>query len=315
MTQRSKRIRNIYILFWILLIYILAALIWWFVALNRQNHEMARLKLKEPGANTEAILDMEKRKTTQYIGEGIIFLLMIGAGAVYIYYSVRSRLQQTQQQEDFMMAITHELKTPIAVASLNLETLQKRKLDEAKQQHIIQTTLEETKRLDDLCNNLLVSSRIDAGGYKLLAEEVNFTQLAAGTVQQYIKRFPERKFGFSCESDLFVNGDDFLLQMAINNLLDNAVKYSEKDTSVQVHMYQQQYKLYLQVKDNGKGIEDAEKQQIFNRYYRSSSARAKGTGLGLYLVKRIAMLHKANISVTNNIPTGSIFTIEFLANG
>jgi signal transduction histidine kinase len=134
---------SIYLFFyWFLLAYILAALTWWFIALNNQNHQMASYKLNE--LNTESthfeeyagkIKEAEKRKTAQYIGEGTIFFLLIMAGAVFIFGAVRNQLKQSQDQQHFMMAITHELKTPIAVAKLNLETLQKRKLDEEQQKN------------------------------------------------------------------------------------------------------------------------------------------------------------------------------------
>jgi signal transduction histidine kinase len=276
---------------------------------------MALLKLSEPNANKSIILQMEKRKMAQYIGEGSIFLLLIAAGAAYIFSSVRSRLKQSQQQEDFMMAITHELKTPIAVASLNLETMQKRKLDEHKQQHLIQTTLEETKRLDALCNNLLLSSRIEAGGYVMENEELNFTNIVTQTTSQFKQRFADREFIQNTTEPIFANGDPFLLQMAVSNLIDNAVKYSPKNQAIEIILQQNKHTLFLYVKDNGCGIADADKEKIFTKYYRSLSAKAKGTGLGLYLVKKIASLHKGNISMTNNTPCGSIFTLQLPANG
>ncbi len=315
MLQRNKRIRKIFILYWVLLTYILVALIWWFIALTKQNHAIALIKMSEPNSNNALIMQMEKRKTAQYIGEGSIFLLLIVAGAAYIFSSVRSRLKQSQQQEDFMMAITHELKTPIAIASLNLETLQKRKLDDSKQQQLIQTTLEETKRLDALCNNLLLSSRIEASGYNIQHEEIDFNELISKLIYQYKQRFADREFNFSAKESTYTIGDFFLLQMAISNLLDNAVKYSEKNTAIEIELKQNNKQLFLQVKDNGQGIAPTDKEKIFEKYYRSTNARAKGTGLGLFLVKKIALLHKGNISMTNNTPCGSIFTLQLLSNG
>ena len=88
-----------------------------------------------------------------------------------------------------MMAITHELKTPIAVAQLNLETLQKRKLAEDKQQKLISNTLQEANRLNTLCNNILFTSQLDAGGYTVSFQTVNLTDIVETSVDDCKSRF------------------------------------------------------------------------------------------------------------------------------
>src|SRR5580765_7492926 len=134
----------------------------------------------------------------------------------------------TQQQQNFMMAITHELKTPIAVAKLNLETLQKHKLEENKQQKLIQATLQEANRLNTLTNNILISSQLEGGGYELAKEELDFSLLAATCMLDFHNRFPGRKSETAIEEDTDIKGDALLLQILVNNLLENAVKYSPK---------------------------------------------------------------------------------------
>ena len=319
MPSKSKKFRSIFILYWFLLAYILAALIWWFIALNTQNHQMAQYEteqLKQTDATYRArfnkISSLEKRKTAQYIGEGVTFFLLIVAGAVFVFRAVRRELRISQQQQNFMIAITHELKTPISVAKLNLETMQKRKLDEHQQQRLIQTTLEETNRLNALCNNMLLSSQIEAGGYRLTNEETNISQLTGNCVQDFITRYPHQKIEANIAPDIFVNGDRLLLQMLVNNLIDNAIKYGAKELPVTVLLSEANTKITLQVKDLGKGIAAEEINKIFNKFYRvgnPATKAAKGTGLGLYLCKNIAKQHNANISVTDNSPSGTIFTV------
>ena len=170
MSSKQKKIRSVFILYWFLLAYILAALIWWFIALNRQNklmtiYEMEQLQQTDTNyqATFNKIKDLERRKYAQYLGEGVTFLLLIVAGAIFVFRAVRRELRISREQQNFMIAITHELKTPISVAKLNLETMQKRKLDETQQQRLIQTTLEETNRLNALCNNMLLSSLTSFG--------------------------------------------------------------------------------------------------------------------------------------------------------
>jgi signal transduction histidine kinase len=319
MPNKTKKLRSVFILYWFLLAYILAALVWWFIALNRQNRQMAEYETEQlqltntdNTAALEKIQSLEKRKTAQYVGEGITFFLLIIAGAVFVYRAVRRELKISEEQQHFMIAITHELKTPISVAKLNLETMQKRKLDEQQQQRLLQTTLEETNRLNALCNNMLLSSQIEAGGYRITNEETNISELVTKCVQDFISRYPQQKIEMDIAADVFINGDRLLLQMLANNLIDNAIKYGQKDLPVSVSLQEENNKIIFSVKDQGKGIEEVEREKIFNKFYRvgnTATKAAKGTGLGLYLSKKIVRQHNANISVTDNKPTGAIFTV------
>jgi K+-sensing histidine kinase KdpD len=319
MPYKSKKLRSIFLLYWFLLAYILAALVWWFIALNRQNQQMSQyeiLQLNAQDADYKAGFDniktLEKRKTAQYLGEGITFFMLIVAGAVFVFRAVRRELKISEEQQNLMIAITHELKTPISVAKLNLETMQKRKLDEQQQKRLIQTTLEETNRLNALCNNMLLSSQIEAGGYRITNEETNISELIDKCVQDFITRYPQQKIEAGIASDIFINGDRLLLQMMTNNLIDNAIKYGNKELPVTISLSEENNKIIFQVKDLGRGIAAAEKDKIFNKFYRignTATKAAKGTGLGLYLTKKVVRQHNANISVTDNQPSGAIFTV------
>ena len=318
---KTNRLRIIFLVYWVLLAYIIAALVWWFIALNRQNVQMAsfeisQLKIGDPNNPKQLteILAITKRKTAQYVGEGAIFLLLILSGAVFIYRAVRRQFKSGQDQQNFMMAITHELKTPIAITKLNLETLLKRKLEESQQHRLIQNTIQEANRLNALCNNMLLASQMEAGGHRITKEEINLSELTIACIKDFIIRYPQRIFQEEVVGDIYIMGDRFLLQMAINNLIDNAIKYSPKNSVISILLYQQQRVITLVIRDQGKGIEAAEKKKIFDKFYRignKATKEAKGTGLGLYLTKKIALQHDATIFVGDNTPTGSDFTILF----
>ncbi|UAY51901.1 sensor histidine kinase [Ferruginibacter albus] len=315
---KTKNLRIIFIIYWFLLAYIIAALIWWFIALNQQNHQMAQYKLaqlKHDAPNYIQIVDeiqlIEKKKTAQYIGEGSIFLLLLLTGAVFIYRAVRRQFKQGRQQQHFMMAVTHELKTPIAVTKLNLETLQKRKLTEEQQQHLIANTIQEANRLNALCNNMLLASQMEAGSYTSTKEEINLSELVNECANDFMMRFSQRIIIVNIENEIFIDGDKLLLQMAVNNLIDNALKYSPKASTVEVSLSKERNIAFVSIKDEGKGIDMSEKQKVFDKFYRMGKTDGKGTGLGLYLTQKIIRQHNANIFVTDNTPTGSIFTIRF----
>lgn len=319
---KKRRFTYITIVYWFMLVFIMAAWIWWFISLQTQNDQMRMYKTVQLNKDDVAydqkvyvINEEHRRKTAQYISEGITFVLVTLVGALFVYRSVRKQILLGRQQENFMMAITHELKTPIAVIALSAETLQKRKLDEEKQRRLINTTLQETERLNELTSNILITSQLESN-YVPDKEEINFSELANTSATDFSNRFPNRMIRKNIESDLFVYGEKLLLQLLINNLLNNALKYSPKEKPVDITLHKEHNKIILKVKDEGAGIKDDEKKKVFDKFYRSGDEAVrttKGTGLGLYLCKRIAQGHKAKIKVADNQPSGSIFIVELNA--
>jgi len=320
MANKSGKIRTIIIIYWVLLLYIIAALVWWYVALSRQNEQMTTYKIQELQITDiryreqhKKIMDENKRKTAQYLGEGAIFFLLISAGAIFLFRAVKNQLKITTQQQNFMMAITHELKTPIAVTKLNLETLQKRKLETSQQEKLINNTLQEANRMNALCNNLLLSSQMESEAYKKVSEQIQINKLLGDCIRDFSVRYPSRNIMFNPKDEITIQGDVFLLQMAFNNLIENALKYSPKDTSILVLLANKENQCQIVITDEGNGIPDEDKLKIFEKFYRIGSdatQKSKGTGLGLFLVKRIVDAHKGMVYVKDNQPKGSIFTIQ-----
>jgi two-component system, OmpR family, sensor histidine kinase CiaH len=321
-----KRLQKATIIYWMLLLYIIAALVWWFVSLEQQSKQITSLRyqalLAQKGSVPAADLEEDlltlqndsKRNTAKYIAEGVTFLILILIGAVFIYRSVRRQFNLQLQQQNFMMAITHELKTPISVARLNLETLQKHNLDPEKQHKLIRNALDETSRLNNLTNNILIASQLEVGRYNSSKDELDLSDLLKDCIQDFRNRFPERRFEDIIEPDADIKGDPLLLQILINNLLENAIKYSPKETIVTAILMNQRSTIELQVRDEGPGIPEEEKKKIFTKFYRvgnESTRKKQGTGLGLYLCRIIARDHNADISVTNNEAGGSNFTVIF----
>ncbi|MGZ3958857.1 MAG: sensor histidine kinase, partial [Flavisolibacter sp.] len=247
-------------------------------------------------------------------GEGSTFLLLILVGAVFIYRSVRRQFRLQRQQQNFVMAVTHELKTPIAVARLNLETLLKYQLDEAKKNKFLQMTLQETLRLDTLINNILLSSQLDGNSYKLSKEDIDLSALARDVAAQFSNRYPERQLRSEIQEEIEFAGDPLLLKLLVSNLLENANKYSPRGKPIELKLRQHNGAVDMEVNDEGQGIPDGEKKKVFEKFYRIGSEqtrRTQGTGLGLYLCKKIVSDHNGTIQLKDNKPQGSKFIVQF----
>ena len=322
--KTNRKLTAVKVVYWALLIYMIAALVWWFIALVKQNDTLVAVQLQQingtpaqanmPRQTAADLLKMQSRKRVQYMAEGLTFLALILVGAVYVYRATRRQIRASVQQQNFMMAVTHELKTPIAVTQLNLETLQKRKLDPGQQDKMIASTLQEANRLNMLCDNILLASQLDGKAYQETRTEINFSDLLEGCIDTFKQHYQSRIVTEQIEPSLYLDGETLLLQMLVNNLLENAHKYAPQDTEIKVTLAAHGKHVKLEVIDSGKGIPDPEKSKIFEKFYRIGSEatrNTKGTGLGLYLCKKIAENHNANISVTDNKPQGSIFVVTF----
>jgi len=323
---RKLKLRRTTIVYWSLLAYILAALLWWLISLENQNQQIRaeqlqllelqtpQLDLAEKEKRVVAIESLTSRNSTKYYGEGITFFIVILIGVIGVFRAVRRQLRAQQQQQQFMMAVSHELKTPIAVTRLNLETMQRYKLEPEKQEKLIRIALEETSRLNFLTNNILVSAQLENNGFASEKEELDFSLLVTDCIKDMGNRFPGRVIESTIEQEIDLQGDALLLQMLMNNLLENAINYSPAQSVITVQLNKTGNEVLLEVADQGEGIADTEKKKIFERFYRignEATRTTKGTGLGLYLCERIAHHHKATLGVRDNAPKGSVFHINF----
>jgi signal transduction histidine kinase len=319
--QKKRRLALITFIYWFLLVYIIAALIFWFITLRAQNDAIKRLKgasieRNDPHFDEKAhkVNDEWRRKNNQYLGEGATFLVVILIGAVFVYRATRKQIRLSQQQENFMMAITHELKTPIAVTQLNLETLLRRQLEDETRDKLIRHSLQEVNRLNHLSSNILLAAQLEGGNYTTFKQEVDLSAIAMEVLAEFSNRYPLRHITSLIEPEVYIHGESLLLKMMMNNLVENALKYSSREKQVRLELHQEKDLIELRVVDEGIGIAGEEKQRVFTKFYRvgnENTRKTHGTGLGLYLSKKIAEAHKGQINVKDNQPQGSIFTVTF----
>ena len=303
---------------------------WWTVLLTTQTREVFDAKVdqletlrllqqrKDDLKADKDYLALEQRYRSdqrQIIGEALLLAVTIFGGAYLVFISVRQEVTATKQQRNFLLSITHELKSPIAGIRLILETFQKRRdLPEAIQQKLSTNALKETDRLTSLVNDLLLSAKLETS-YQLNPEPINLEELLQETVDKVAGKYPEANIQFIAESNLpTVQGDRTGLTSVAVNLVENAAKYSQPTPQIDIHLRRGSHReLIWTVADNGMGIPDAEKARVWTKFYRvgnEDTRKTKGTGLGLYIVKKLVDLHHGHLVLKDNQPKGTLFEVS-----
>lgn len=232
---------------------------------------------------------------------GIVFFALIIAGMVVNTIFLVRELRRSEQHDSFINAVTHELKTPVASIRLHLETLQRRELQEQRKQEFYKIMLSDVDRLTETIEQVLRAGR--AGEKKAGREkaEVDFVQVVRESMDAMRTRHHLQPEALQFEqagqngNGYYVRGNADDLRTAVNNVLDNAVKYSGDQVDVRVRLETPDEKrIVLRVRDQGVGIAPDDLKRIFKRFHRlgnRSLAHVKGTGLGLFIVRAIAQKH------------------------
>jgi len=308
------------LIFYLLVIYVFLQFLWWSYLLFNLNSEVSQLKaelanLTGGGPSKEFYKNALKNKWLMIFGEGMVFLILLTLGIIQTRKTFKKELALIRQQKNFLLSITHELKSPIASIKLYLQTLNKRDFDKEKRAEIIHKAIGDTDRLDNLVENMLLASRIETSAFNIELSRVNLSE----TVQEYIAHINHslsegNKIKTAIERNIFVQGDVLYLNSIIGNLIENARKYSKPNTDVIVKLKNTGHHVVLSISDLGIGIPEHERVNIFMKFYRAGNEetrKTKGTGLGLYIVAKLAALHKASLQVYDNVPQGSVFEIKF----
>jgi signal transduction histidine kinase len=323
--NKLKRIRFITFL---AALYIMVAFMWWTVLLNRKNTALSEaetevLYLKSFAQQDRAtfleapqylaLKQKHVRQKNMIIGEGISLILGLLCGLWFIHRSFKQEIALNNQQRNFLLSITHELKSPIASIQLVLDTFRKRKLDEKQTEMLSLSASNETERLNELVNNLLLSAKLEST-YEPYYESVNLHSVLDDIIAKLKLRFPKASFSFENSAMPTLIGDRHGIRSVFNNLLENAAKYSINNPTIFIQNSIENDKFIFEIKDNGVGIPTHEKSKVFDKFYRVGSEdtrSTKGTGLGLYIVNQIIKAHKGSIQVLDNEPKGTIFKIIF----
>lgn len=261
--------------------------------------------------NADRIDQLEKEQAQQkrmwWFQTSILFLLVI-IGIIGVYYSINSLYSLNKQQNNFLLSVTHEFKTPIAAIRLMMQTLKNPKVKDDKKVELIDKSIQNTHRLEELTENMLTAMQIEYNKYQFDPQAFDLSDLLNRIIRNHeIKGV----INASIEEDLVYHGDQFILRIALSNLIENAFKYSDHQP-IDVELKSSKDSYILSVKDKGVGIPKSEFGKIFDKFYRvqdEETRTTKGTGLGLFIVKQAVLKHGGKIWASYNAPKGMVFTI------
>ena len=232
---------------------------------------------------------------------------------ILVVHDITQLRRFSSMRRDFISNVSHELRTPVSVIRANSETLVDGALDNKKQSKVFaKAILHNAERLSDMVSSLLDLSRIDYGELKLNIEELPINEHINKAIDS-LKNLGKRKnisITCSCLKGKIVLADKNALERILNNLIENAFKYSDSKSTINISTKKVKDHLEISVKDSGRGIPDEEQDFLFDRFYRTAEARAteeKGSGLGLAIVKNLVNNLNGDVGVKNAKPQGSIF--------
>ena len=269
-------------------------------------------KVVQLSINPTKLQQLEEERFQQrniWLYQSILLLVLVASGIYGVYYSIDSIYQLNKRQNNFLLSVTHEFKTPIAAIRLMLQTSKNPKVKEEKKAELIENSIQNTFRLEELAENMLVSMQIENDKYQYALSTVDLSEMLNQVIDnQSIKG----EINGAIEPSLTLTGDGFIMRMVANNLIENAFKYSDNQP-IEVNLYMQGTKKVLEVKDIGVGIAKEDYKKIYKKFFRvqdEETRTTKGTGLGLFIVKQAVERHRGKVAVMANKPRGSVFRVE-----
>lgn len=307
------------ILFLSLAFVVLAQAFWWIIFMARLIDEKVKLATQF-GADQSFVENLHQQEVSRQIMvglEGIFFLILILAGAWLIYSSLLKAEELKFHQQNFLMAVTHELKTPLASLRIYLQSLTSPKISDETKDGIIPKMTPEITRLEKLVENILNAGRFERSGYHLRRETINLSNIVRYQIENLKKQ--QNKSELRIEEDIAPNinyyGDQQALGQALDAILENGLKYNtNKIVILNISLAAKGKYILLSVADNGIGLEKKDTSRIFDRFYRVGDEMSRsysGSGLGLFLAREIVRRHGGNLTAASpGLDQGTIVTMK-----
>ncbi len=292
--------RRTAVIFYILSIYVVVQFIWWGFHLVDLNHQL------------HAESSVAYKRVTMVIGEGIVFLLLLVVGIWQIHRSIRKDLLLSKRQKNFLLSVTHELKTPLAANKLYIQTVTKRELSKEQSNELLQKAIDENTRLERMIDNILNASRLENNALQPILESFEVATVFAQIQQRFQTLSGNPNIQLSVEKGTTMNADRSMIETIMNNLVENAVKYAGREKEIVMYARQDQGKCIFGVRDFGPGVPKEQRIEIFQKFFRAQNEETrsqKGTGLGLFIVQQLVNIQNGNVVCLENEPDGANFQI------
>lgn len=276
--------------------YVVLQFLWWGYHLADLSQQVE----SESGNATRRIL--------MIVGEGTVFFILLIYGIWRIRKSIQRDINLSLRQSNFILSITHELKTPLAAIKILVQTLVKHELNPDKRGELLKKTLEENNRLELMIENILQTSSVENNELKPEKSLFLFSACCQEIINRFHKNMGEQFISLEIEGDPQLNADRFMVEAILINLIENAIKYAGLDANIILYCKEEKNRVVFGVKDNGPGVPVEQHTQIFKKFYRIGNEETrtkKGSGLGLFLVEQFTSLHQGNVRCLDNLPVGT----------
>ncbi len=298
----SNIFKNPITVFYILVFYIIAQFTWWWYLIFKLNHALVPDE------------EFYTRIIWMITGEGLVFFILLIFGIIAVRNAFKRQVNLAKREENFLLSVSHELKTPIASVQLFLQTLQKYgHLTDTEKQKIYSNSLKEVNRLDSIVSNILTARQIESGESILQKEHLKLDDFITKRVDILKSTLAKHHTIHLDLKPIETNIDKLSFESILTNLIENSVKYSDKGSEINIKLTSNNSGFILSISDIGIGISDEEKKHIFNKFYRVQSdltRHTKGTGLGLFIIKHLVNSHQGTIKLSDNKPKGLIVKIN-----
>jgi two-component system phosphate regulon sensor histidine kinase PhoR len=267
----------------------------------------------------QSISQVVKARSRQNIYIIAIIDLVLLFGAWLIYRNLKKQMELAQLKSDFISNVSHEIRTPLALISMYIETLDLNRVKtEEKKKEYYSIIYNETQRLSNLVNKILNFSQIENDKRKYVFAKTNLNNVVNEVVNTFKYHLEDKNFELQLELDNEIPqimADSEALTDSLVNLVDNAIKYSGDQKFLGIKTGQQKDGVFIEIKDNGIGISESDQKKIFEKFYRVTEKnlayKAKGSGLGLSIVKHVIDKHNGKINIKSKVGSGTSFRLIF----
>jgi len=293
------------------------------IQLANEGTDLPSLSLPEPFAGIRLSPTREswqqpgnrhKARLRMFVSEGSFFAALVIVLLTLLAKTMRRDIELERQHRNFISAITHELKSPLAAMRLSLETVLKGRCDEALSQRFLDNALQDCQRLEDLVHKVLQVTRFGRQDAVLTQQQIDLSAVVLDTCETFQRKASVSGVNLDATvlPNVQVRANAEAWEIVVSNLLENAVKYGSDEPEVRVDFRLTDGQAMLEVSDNGGGILEEDRPFVFDRFFRGCNEMTRttqGTGLGLYLVRQIVTAHGGHIEIAATSPEGTTIRV------